>query len=139
MKDASWTPGAQKSPASKKSDSFLPPNLLMVPQAPDALEGGLACDLLLARGKPREAPADMGQGWSWRREGGQAARADTGPRQAPAVPGPCAHCPEAGSARPVRCWPAPGCAAVVGARTRLWGPRYPGKSVMHEGRGEEPW
>jgi hypothetical protein len=66
-KDASWTPGAQKTPASKKSDAFLPPNRLIVPQAPDALKGGLACDLLLARGTPREAPADMGQGWSWRR------------------------------------------------------------------------
>jgi hypothetical protein len=62
MHEASWTPGAQKTPASKKSDSFLQPNRLLVPQAPDALVGGLACDLLLARGKPREAPADPGQG-----------------------------------------------------------------------------
>jgi hypothetical protein len=67
MYEASWTPGAQKTPECKKSDSFLHPNLLLVPQAPDALVGGLACNLLLARGKPREAPADLGQGSSWRR------------------------------------------------------------------------
>jgi hypothetical protein len=40
--------------------------------------------------------------------GGQAARADPGPRQAPAVPGLCAPCAEAGRARPVRGGPAPG-------------------------------
>src|SRR4029450_12690658 len=108
---------------------------LMVPQAPEALVGGLACDLLLARGTPREAPADTGQGWSWRRWGGQAVRADTRPRQAPAVPAPCAPCSEAGRARPVRGGPAPGWAAG----RRLRGPRPPGRAVMHRVRGEEPW
>src|SRR5215510_404166 len=43
-----------------------------------------------------------------------------------------------GSARPVRGWPAPGCAGVAGARTRLRGPRPPGRSAMHRMRGEAP-
>jgi len=32
-----------------------------------------------------------------------------------------------------------GCDVVEGARTRLRGPRHPGRAAMHGLRGEEPW
>jgi len=65
--------------------------------------------------KPRDAPTGTGMGGG--RGAGRKAR-QRGPamvpRQAPAVPGPYAHYPDAGNARPVRCGPAPGCSAVEG-------------------------
>jgi hypothetical protein len=43
--------------------------VLRIPQTPDTLVRGLACDLLLTPGKPRDAPAGRCRGWAWHRQG----------------------------------------------------------------------
>ena len=138
MHEASWTPGAQKTPASKKSDSFSPPNRLLVPQAPDTLVRGLACDLLLTPGKPRDAPAGRWRGWAWPRQGAPGNAGRHGTMTGIRGPWPVRPLPGCGQREADALLARSSCAAVEEARPRRRRPR-PRRWATHGVGGEEPW